>query len=231
MKSSIVLFCVLACLMFNDCATDNTPNGETPITDGVPSTDPALAEELPAGQALSPINPETDFVITRKMGIINGADEPDSVSIVRNSRYFEIGTLKIQTRGHDNLSGEVIQYRLPGQSGWQEVNPDDHQFFIGSANQRYLVIDNGTSVINRNIRLFDVQTGGFVYSTRYNNALIKDNRLYILRFVDPQTLDSLPECDQSAGAPPVKGYEEVVAIQLGDFSEAKTNQVFCVYQK
>jgi len=150
------------------------------------------------------------------------------VKIQGNGRYFDYGDVEIRTQGTANLSGEIIQYRAKGMNEWLPVADEDHLFFLGYDGQKHLIIDKGSTKINREIRLFDLQNGSFNYRSKYNNTLVKGNYLYLLRFVDANQINQIPECDTSQAE--VMGYEEVLAISLGNYQESRTGQVFCVYK-
>jgi hypothetical protein len=202
-------------------------NQEKPAANQTKAAAPATS--TPVNQTPPPIDPSVDLIFEYNWGIINGTQAPDSVKVVGNSRYFDYGVVEVQTKGHYSLSGEHIEFKLKGQDEWQAVADENHLFFLGFDGKKHLVIDRGTTKINRDLRLFNIQNSSFSYQTKYNNSLIKNGLLYVLRFTDPSTIAQLPECDESDGAQ-VIGYEEVVGIDLNSFLEAKTGQVFCVYR-
>ena len=202
-------------------------NQEQPAATQAKTSTPETS--APISATPPPIDPSVDLAFEYNWGIINGTQAPDSVKIVGNSRYFDYGVVEVQTKGHSSLSGEHIEFKHKGQSDWQVVSDENHLFFLGFDKKKHFIIDRGTTKINRDLRLFDIQNSSFSYQTKYNNSLIKNGWLYILRFTDPSKVAQLPQCDESGGAR-VIGYEEVVAVDLNTFLESKTGQVFCVYK-
>ncbi|MCG8328278.1 MAG: hypothetical protein MI974_11365 [Chitinophagales bacterium] len=217
------LFLIPLLLLLGACNSEPnvTQNTEPTVTNQNTDDHQPSSAEVP-----DLIDPETDFILEYNVGIINGTQSPDSVKIAGNGRYFDYGSVEVRTQGHSALSGENIQYRPKGMEEWIDVSQENHLFFLGYDAQKHLIIDKGSSIINRDIRLFDIQNGNFSYYTKYNNVLLKNGWLYVLRFVNPDKIDNLPTCEEDA-----VGYEEVVAIHLNNYQEAKTNQVFCVYKQ
>jgi hypothetical protein len=221
------IFTLSFLILFIGACQQDTGEGTTNQQDT--NSNPAPEATTTSTRTPSQINQETDFVLEYNVGIINGSKAPDSVKVAGNGRYFDYGVVEVRTQGHTSLSGEQIEFRPKGKEEWVSVSDEDYLFFLGFDHQKHLIIDKGSSVINRDIRLFDIQTGNFVYYTKYNNTLVRDGWLYVLRFVSPQKVEQLPECDTSEGVRTI-GYEEVVAIDLNTFQEVKTGQVFCVYK-
>lgn len=217
---SLLFLFIGACQQESSQQTEKSPN----------TINEASEATTPKSRIPDQINQETDFVLEYNVGIINGSKAPDSVKVAGNGRYFDFGVVEVRTQGHAALSGEQIEFRPKGKEEWVSVSDEDYLFFLGFDHQKHLIIDKGSSIINRDIRLFDIQTGNFAYYTKYNNTLVRDGWLYVLRFVSPQKVEQLPECDTSEGVRTL-GYEEVVAIDLNTFQEVKTGQVFCVYKQ
>jgi hypothetical protein len=226
MKTNSFIFLLISVLIAAcqpEKKTDSPTEANTP---SVPSSPTAPVQ--PSNNNISPIDHETDFILEYNVGIINGSQAPDSVKVQGNGRYFDFGAVEVRTQGTATLSGEVIQYRPKGVEEWLLVAQEDHLFFLGYDGQRHLIIDKGSTTINRDIRLFDIQNGSFTYRSKYNNTLVKDGSLYLLRFVDASKISNLPNCDTTSAQ--VRGYEEVIAVSLSNYQEAKTGQVFCVYK-
>lgn len=198
------------------------------------ATGPETSEaekKVPESQGPAPVDPEKDFILKYDYGIINGSQAPEEVNVDGNSRHFDFGELEVQTEGHASLSGETIRYRRSGDTEWRQIPDEDFIFFIGYDGRQHLIIDQGTGPDNREARLFDIKAGKTAYSGRYNNILIREGWLYMLRYADPARLPALPDCSRRQIPPDQLAYEEPIAVNLSTFAEQKTGQVFCVYRQ
>lgn len=188
---------------------------------------PSDADEEPPAE-FAVIDKNQDLLPETEYGTFNGTQLPVAVSF-QGGRYFDYGEIEVQAFPDEAMYREQISYRLKKSNEWQILPAEEFTFFVGYDGKRHLLVDQGSNADNRTLQLWDIQSGRKVYSGTYNHALLKQGRLYLMRYAGQNEVINPPTCDPSQFPGGEYAFELVIAVNLRDYQEQQTGQVICAY--